>query len=160
MTSKFCCFSFCWWETVWCLSQMRFYSTGTSSPKFLWFWIMSIMKCELVQYVNCMIRFCVLIFLFVVSTAWILSAVFDWFFADLVGYEVYLVGGCVRDLILKRTPKDFDVITSAGLKEVFLVYVHVHICGIFNPVFSFFLVNFFTSILLPWQLTILLFNYW
>lgn len=34
------------------------------------------------------------------------------------GFEVYLVGGCVRDLILKRTPKDFDIITSAELKEV------------------------------------------
>ncbi|GAV71485.1 LOW QUALITY PROTEIN: PolyA_pol domain-containing protein/PolyA_pol_RNAbd domain-containing protein, partial [Cephalotus follicularis] len=34
------------------------------------------------------------------------------------GYEVYLVGGCVRDLILKRIPKDFDIITSAELKEV------------------------------------------
>ncbi|KAK3001639.1 hypothetical protein RJ639_021268, partial [Escallonia herrerae] len=32
--------------------------------------------------------------------------------------NAYLVGGCVRDLILKRTPKDFDVITSAELKEV------------------------------------------
>lgn len=35
------------------------------------------------------------------------------------GYEVYLVGGCVRDLILKRIPKDFDIITSAELKEVY-----------------------------------------
>ncbi|KAL2903736.1 Poly(A) polymerase I [Bienertia sinuspersici] len=34
------------------------------------------------------------------------------------GYQVYLVGGCVRDLILKRIPKDFDIITSAELKEV------------------------------------------
>ncbi|CAN1133421.1 Poly(A) polymerase I [Linum perenne] len=34
------------------------------------------------------------------------------------GFEVYLVGGCVRDLILKRTPKDFDIITSAELNEV------------------------------------------
>ncbi|CAN6472252.1 unnamed protein product [Victoria cruziana] len=34
------------------------------------------------------------------------------------GFEVYLVGGCVRDLILKRIPKDFDVITSADLHEV------------------------------------------
>lgn len=40
------------------------------------------------------------------------------FLLNLVGYEVYLVGGCVRDLILKRTPKDFDIITSAELKEV------------------------------------------
>lgn len=34
------------------------------------------------------------------------------------GYEVYLVGGCVRDLILNRTPKDFDVLTSAELGQV------------------------------------------
>lgn len=34
------------------------------------------------------------------------------------GYQVYLVGGCVRDLVLRRTPKDFDIITSAELKEV------------------------------------------
>lgn len=40
------------------------------------------------------------------------------------GYEVYLVGGCVRDLILKRTPKDFDIITSAELKEVI---IHFHL---------------------------------
>lgn len=31
---------------------------------------------------------------------------------------MYLVGGCVRDLILKRAPKDFDVITSANLYQV------------------------------------------
>lgn len=37
-----------------------------------------------------------------------------------VGFEVYLVGGCVRDLVLKRTPKDFDIVTSAELKEVSL----------------------------------------
>jgi hypothetical protein len=29
------------------------------------------------------------------------------------GYEAYLVGGCVRDLLLERRPKDFDVCTSA-----------------------------------------------
>ncbi|KAM1062473.1 hypothetical protein EV2_027554 [Malus domestica] len=34
------------------------------------------------------------------------------------GFEAYLVGGCVRDLILKRIPKDFDVITTANLKEI------------------------------------------
>lgn len=39
-------------------------------------------------------------------------------FSGVTGYDVYLVGGCVRDLILKRIPKDFDVITSAELKEV------------------------------------------
>jgi poly(A) polymerase len=30
-----------------------------------------------------------------------------------MGYEAYLAGGCVRDLLLGREPKDFDVATSA-----------------------------------------------
>ncbi|KAL3723638.1 hypothetical protein ACJRO7_035757 [Eucalyptus globulus] len=34
------------------------------------------------------------------------------------GFNAYLVGGCVRDLILKRVPKDFDVITTASLQQV------------------------------------------
>ncbi len=29
------------------------------------------------------------------------------------GYEAYFVGGCVRDLLLKKTPKDFDIATNA-----------------------------------------------
>ncbi|KAL5099646.1 hypothetical protein RYX36_003973 [Vicia faba] len=33
------------------------------------------------------------------------------------GYKSYLVGGCVRDLLLNRTPKDFDVVTTAQLME-------------------------------------------
>jgi poly(A) polymerase len=38
------------------------------------------------------------------------------------GYEAYLVGGCVRDLLLGLEPKDFDVVTNADpdeVKEVF-----------------------------------------
>ena len=34
------------------------------------------------------------------------------------GFEAYLVGGCVRDLLLGRAPKDFDVATSARPEEV------------------------------------------
>ncbi|CAJ2646731.1 unnamed protein product [Trifolium pratense] len=34
------------------------------------------------------------------------------------GFKSYLVGGCVRDLILNRTPKDFDVVTTAKLMQV------------------------------------------
>ncbi|CAI9272231.1 unnamed protein product [Lactuca saligna] len=34
------------------------------------------------------------------------------------GFEAYLVGGCVRDLLLNRTPKDFDVITTADLNQI------------------------------------------
>ncbi|PON77197.1 Poly A polymerase [Parasponia andersonii] len=45
------------------------------------------------------------------------------------GYEVYLVGGCVRDLILKRTPKDYDIITTAELKEVRRAFSWCEIVG-------------------------------
>ncbi|KAG5629338.1 hypothetical protein H5410_001055 [Solanum commersonii] len=45
------------------------------------------------------------------------------------GFEVYLVGGCVRDLILDRTPKDFDILTSAELKEVLKIFQHCEIVG-------------------------------
>ncbi len=34
------------------------------------------------------------------------------------GHQAYLVGGCVRDLLLDRTPKDFDVATSAHPEQV------------------------------------------
>ena len=34
------------------------------------------------------------------------------------GYEAYLVGGCVRDLLLGYTPKDFDIATSARPEEI------------------------------------------
>ncbi|CAD5164159.1 unnamed protein product [Musa acuminata subsp. malaccensis] len=34
------------------------------------------------------------------------------------GFDAYLVGGCVRDLLLERIPKDFDVITNATLKQI------------------------------------------
>ena len=29
------------------------------------------------------------------------------------GFEAFLVGGCVRDILLGRTPKDWDVTTNA-----------------------------------------------
>ncbi|KAH1255192.1 Poly(A) polymerase I [Glycine max] len=50
------------------------------------------------------------------------------------GYDVYLVGGCVRDLILKKTPKDFDIITSAELKEVTRTFSWSEIVGKRFPV--------------------------
>lgn len=33
------------------------------------------------------------------------------------GFQAYLVGGCVRDLLLKREPKDWDIATDATPKE-------------------------------------------
>lgn len=34
------------------------------------------------------------------------------------GYQAYLVGGCVRDALLKRQPKDFDIATSATPEQI------------------------------------------
>ena len=34
------------------------------------------------------------------------------------GYEVYYAGGCVRDLLLGLSPKDFDIVTNATPKQV------------------------------------------
>ena len=34
------------------------------------------------------------------------------------GFEAYIVGGCVRDLILGRTPKDWDVTTNAKPDQI------------------------------------------
>lgn len=40
------------------------------------------------------------------------------------GYECYLVGGAVRDLLLGRVPKDFDISTSATPEQVRKVFRH------------------------------------
>jgi poly(A) polymerase len=45
------------------------------------------------------------------------------------GYQAYLVGGCVRDLLLDRTPKDFDVATSATPKETKQLFRNCRIIG-------------------------------
>ena len=34
------------------------------------------------------------------------------------GFEAYLVGGCVRDLILEKTPKDWDITTNATPEQI------------------------------------------
>jgi poly(A) polymerase len=58
------------------------------------------------------------------------------------GYKAYIVGGAIRDLMLGRTPKDYDISTSATPEEIRAVFgrrqariigkrfrlVHVH-CG-------------------------------
>ena len=45
------------------------------------------------------------------------------------GFEAYVVGGCVRDLILNKTPKDFDVATSATPAEVKALFPKSRIVG-------------------------------
>ena len=34
------------------------------------------------------------------------------------GFEAYLVGGCVRDLLLHKKPKDWDITTNAKPEEI------------------------------------------
>jgi tRNA nucleotidyltransferase (CCA-adding enzyme) len=38
------------------------------------------------------------------------------------GYEAYAVGGCVRDLILERTPKDWDITTDAIPEKILEIF--------------------------------------
>ncbi|MFT3695800.1 MAG: polynucleotide adenylyltransferase PcnB [Kofleriaceae bacterium] len=45
------------------------------------------------------------------------------------GYKAYLVGGCVRDLLVGRKPKDFDVATSATPNEVKATFRNSRIIG-------------------------------
>lgn len=45
------------------------------------------------------------------------------------GYKAYLVGGCVRDLLVGRTPKDFDVATSATPNEIRATFRNSRIIG-------------------------------
>ncbi len=45
------------------------------------------------------------------------------------GYQAYVVGGAVRDLLLDRTPKDFDIATDATPEEVRRVFRRSRIIG-------------------------------
>jgi len=38
------------------------------------------------------------------------------------GFEAYLVGGCVRDLLLQKTPKDWDVATNATPEHIQTIF--------------------------------------
>ncbi|MCP4499333.1 MAG: polynucleotide adenylyltransferase PcnB [Deltaproteobacteria bacterium] len=45
------------------------------------------------------------------------------------GYEAYLTGGCVRDLLLGHSPKDFDVATAATPNEVRSAFRNCRLVG-------------------------------
>jgi poly(A) polymerase len=45
------------------------------------------------------------------------------------GFVGYLVGGCVRDLLLGREPKDFDVVTNATPGEVKRIFRNCRLVG-------------------------------
>ncbi|MBP6889261.1 MAG: HDIG domain-containing protein [Candidatus Moranbacteria bacterium] len=48
------------------------------------------------------------------------------------GFEAYIVGGCVRDMLLKRVPKDWDITTNAKpeqIQEIFPDHVYENTFG-------------------------------
>jgi poly(A) polymerase len=46
------------------------------------------------------------------------------------GFQAYLVGGCVRDLLLAREPKDYDVATSATPQQVMGMFPETYAVGV------------------------------
>lgn len=46
-----------------------------------------------------------------------------------LGYEAYLVGGCVRDLLLHQKPKDFDIATNATPEQVQKAFRNCRLIG-------------------------------
>ena len=45
------------------------------------------------------------------------------------GHEAYMVGGCVRDLLIGRPPKDFDLATGARPRQVRRLFSNARIIG-------------------------------
>ena len=45
------------------------------------------------------------------------------------GFQAYLVGGCVRDLLLGRDPKDYDVATDATPQQVMSIFPETYAVG-------------------------------
>lgn len=45
------------------------------------------------------------------------------------GYQAFLVGGCVRDLLISATPKDFDVATNATPNKIKKIFKNCRLIG-------------------------------
>jgi poly(A) polymerase len=45
------------------------------------------------------------------------------------GYEAYLVGGCIRDRLMGKTPKDFDVATNATPEQIKACFRNCRLIG-------------------------------
>src|SRR5580704_10002696 len=45
------------------------------------------------------------------------------------GFQAYLVGGCVRDLLLQREPADYDIATSATPAQVMEIFPETYAVG-------------------------------
>ncbi|MDR0644829.1 MAG: polynucleotide adenylyltransferase PcnB [Treponema sp.] len=47
----------------------------------------------------------------------------------LAGYETYIVGGAVRDLILGKKPKDFDIVSAASPSQIKKLFRNARVIG-------------------------------
>ena len=45
------------------------------------------------------------------------------------GFNAYVVGGAVRDLLIKKTPKDFDIATDAHPRQIKKLFWNAKIIG-------------------------------
>lgn len=52
------------------------------------------------------------------------------------GFEAYLVGGCVRDLLMTRTPKDWDVTTNATPEQIQAVFADLNLKTVYENTFG------------------------
>ncbi len=50
------------------------------------------------------------------------------------GFEAYLVGGCVRDLLIGRKPKDWDLTTNAKPEDILKLFPHAYYTNDFGTV--------------------------
>jgi len=50
------------------------------------------------------------------------------------GFESYAVGGCIRDLLIGRTPKDWDVTTNATPEDIQRIFEHTYYTNDFGTV--------------------------
>ncbi len=50
------------------------------------------------------------------------------------GFEAYLVGGCVRDLIVGNKPKDWDITTNATPNQIIAIFLHTFYENTFGTV--------------------------
>lgn len=49
---------------------------------------------------------------------------------ETAGFQAYVVGGCVRDSLMGRIPKDWDITTSAEPQDVKRIFRNTYDTGI------------------------------
>ena len=45
------------------------------------------------------------------------------------GFQAFLVGGCIRDILLEKTPKDFDIATDASPQDICKLFDNARMIG-------------------------------